>query len=70
MSDLVKCRSEHTYAQHPVAFAWEGERLEVESVEAQWQTPGVKHFRVRTAEKGTFELAYNLEEDQWQIHQR
>ncbi len=69
MSDLVECRSEHAYAQRPTAFEWDGERLEVESVEAQWQTPGAKHFRVRTAEMGIFELVYDQNENRWKIRQ-
>lgn len=69
MSDLVECRSEHAYAQRPSAFEWNGERLEVESVEAQWQTPGAKHFRVRTAETGIFELMYDQNENRWKIRQ-
>jgi len=69
VSDLVECRSEHAYAQRPTAFEWDGERLKVENVEAQWQTPGAKHFRVRTTEMGIFELVYDQDKNRWEISQ-
>ena len=69
MADRVECRSDHTYAQRPRAIHWQGERLVVKIIEAEWQTPHAKHFRVRTTDLQIFELAYHAQKDQWGIHQ-
>jgi hypothetical protein len=66
-SHLVECRSGHTYAQRPLAFWWQEERLEVEAVESEWRTPMGKAFRVRCTNRKHFELEYNEQEDNWQI---
>lgn len=58
MSDLVECHSGYTYAEKPVALTWEGQRLEIDAILAQWRTPEEKHFRVRTSDGGEFELVY------------
>jgi hypothetical protein len=44
---------------------WHGERLNVESVERAWQTPGGLAFVVRVADGCRFELAYDASKDQW-----
>lgn len=69
MGELVECHSGFTYADRPVAFTWEGQRLEITRIQAEWRTPGIKHFRVRTTGGRDFKLAYNLSTDEWQIEQ-
>jgi hypothetical protein len=64
---LVECHSGHEYAERPTALRWEGRRVEVERVEAEWRFPGGKRFRVRTQEGQTFELSYNQSTDEWQV---
>jgi hypothetical protein len=64
----VECHSDYTYAERPVALRWEGARLEIEAIEAQWRIPGGRRFRVRTAEGLVFELFYGELYDEWRIH--
>jgi len=70
----VECYAGRHYPDRPLAFRWQGRRLEVEEVERQWRTQGVAysspilyHYQVRTAE-GRFHLAYDSETDIWDIH--
>ena len=69
MGAIVECRSEHEYAERPVALTWQGRRLEVAEILARWRTPGEKRFRVRTADGQVFELTYVEVSDEWRIHQ-
>ena len=69
MDAIVECRSEHEYAERPVALTWQGRRLEVGEILARWRTPGEKCFRVRTVDGQIFELAYIEAADEWRIHQ-
>jgi hypothetical protein len=66
----VECFSGHTYAQRPVAFVWQGERLEVSEVEAEWHTAEGKRFWVLTSAGERFELYYLTAEDEWTIQPR
>ena len=66
--DLVECHSGSSYGERPVAFQWEGERLEVAEVEASWRIPGGRRFRVRTRDDRIFELFYGELYDEWRIH--
>ena len=65
----VECHSEHAYAQRPTALCWQGLRLEIAEVLAQWRHPEGVCFKVRTCEHGIFELTYNESNDQWIIYQ-
>jgi putative sterol carrier protein len=67
MGELVECHSGFIYADRPVALTWEGQRLEIIRILAEWRTPENKHFRVRTTDGREFELAYSLAMDEWQI---
>lgn len=64
---VVECHSGHTYAERPRAFEWEGERLKIVEIAAEWQTPENKHFRVITKIGQTFELVYDLSKDTWKV---
>jgi hypothetical protein len=68
MAELVECRSDLNYADTPLAFYWEGRRLEVEELLASWLTPQGKGFRVKAAEDQVFELFYDEGKDTWYIH--
>lgn len=63
----VECHSGHTYAQRPIAFWWEDERLEIEAIEAEWRSPTEKHFRVKTQQGAVYEVIYDQASDAWQI---
>ena len=67
MAELVECHSGFTYADRPVALTWEGQRLEIIQILAEWLTPEKKHFRVRTTDAREFKLAYHPATDEWQI---
>jgi hypothetical protein len=66
---VVLCHSGHTYAQRPIAFWWEGERLEVDTINAEWRSPTGKHFRVKTQQGAVYELIYDQASDNWRIQQ-
>jgi len=65
--NAVICYSGAFYAQHPVAFFAEGQRLEVSGVETEWASPSQRGFKVRTEDGRRFKLIYNETEDQWQV---
>ncbi len=67
MADRVECHSGYAYAQRPTALWWEGARLEIAAVLAEWRTPEGKHFRVRVADGRVFEVTYFDSEDEWSI---
>ena len=67
MGELVECHSGFSYADRPVALTWQGQRLEIIQILAEWRTPEKKLFRVRTTEGREFELAYSPATDEWQI---
>jgi hypothetical protein len=67
MGELVECHSGFTYADRPVALTWEGRRLEITRVMAEWSTPGKKHFRVCTSDRREFKLVYSQVKDEWQV---
>ncbi len=71
----VECHAGRHYPDRPLAFQWQGRRLEVEEVEQQWRAqeaaygcPILYHYRVRTAE-GRFHLIYDSNDDDWQVQQ-
>lgn len=66
--ELVECHSGYAYAERPVAFLWEGNRLEIEAIEAQWRIPDGKRFRVRTQDGRIFELFYDELCDEWRVN--
>jgi hypothetical protein len=63
----VECYSGGEYAERPRALFWQGERLEVESVLAQWKFPNGKAFKVRTKDNRAFELRYDKTTDEWDL---
>jgi hypothetical protein len=65
--DDVICHSGHTYAERPVAFFAEGQRLEVDGVETEWASPAQRGFKVRTQDGRRYKLIYDQFEDQWQV---
>ena len=69
MGELVECHSGFMYAYRPVALTWEGLRLEIVRILAEWRTPENNYFRVRTTDGREFELAYNQVMDEWQVRQ-
>jgi hypothetical protein len=69
-ADMVECRSDHEYIGHPLAFFWQGQRLEVTEILAEQRTPQGYTFSVHNQVYGIFELSYDTNTDQWSVHQR
>ena len=67
MDNPVECHSGHTYAQRPTALYWEDERLEIEEILYEWQSPHARHFKILTVNHLTFELSYWEDSDEWKI---
>lgn len=67
--ELVECHSGYTYAERPTALNWEGARLTIDEIEAQWRIPGGRRFRVRTQDGRCFELFYGELYAEWRIHE-
>lgn len=67
MHESVECRSDFEYAQHPMAFTWQGHRYQVERIIVHWRTPEGKCFRVLTTKHDVFFLTYHLKDDDWSI---
>ena len=67
-TDLVECRSEYSYAQKPVALHWEGQRLEICAIQAEWRSPSGRNFRVLASDGRHFELFYGELYDEWRIN--
>ena len=66
--ELVECHSGFEYAERPVAVHWQGQRLEIDRIQAQWRLPGGKCFRVHTSGDQVFELFYDELYDEWSIN--
>ena len=65
--DIVTCHSEFAYAERPVALTWEGQQLEIDTIQAAWRIPEGRGFRVLSHDGRTFELTYFESNDIWQI---
>jgi hypothetical protein len=67
MQEIVECRSDTSYAERPMAFYWQGQRLVVAALLASWRTPQEKWFRVSLPDGQIFELGYSEDLDRWNI---
>ena len=68
--NLVECYSGQTYAEHPRAIHWEGERLAVIEIEGRWLSPKGRHFRARVQDGRVFEILYDEGQDEWHVDLR
>jgi hypothetical protein len=69
MEDLVECYSGSLYAERPATFIWQGQKLVISTIVAQWLSPERRCFRVITQDEQVFELSFSFLSDQWEIHQ-
>ena len=65
--DLVECLSDTEYADRPLAFNWQGQRLGIAEVFGRWRSPNGKGFHIKTADGQAFELIYQETPGDWQI---
>ncbi len=63
----VECYSGSRYGERPLSFTLDGEPYIVKVVEKSWRTPSALHFRVRTEDGESFELAYHEKADSWNV---
>ncbi len=63
----VWCRSESRYAERPVAFVWEGQRMEVRQILAQWREPAGPGFRVLAEDHRVYTLQYDEASQAWSV---
>ena len=70
----VECRSGHKADEYPVAFVFEGARLEAAKIIARWyeggvdpKQPVIDYFRIRSEDGRIFILMYAGHLDQWFI---
>jgi hypothetical protein len=68
MSSLVICYSGVDYAERPLAFEWEGEKLQINKIVQRWRSPQGLGFQVMTDDQQLFELFYDLLGDTWQVN--
>jgi hypothetical protein len=66
-ADQVECRSDHAYLGYPVAFYWQGIRLEVGRIMSESHHPAGYSFEVLNQEFGQFKLIYDMNTDQWSV---
>ncbi|MCD4671051.1 MAG: hypothetical protein K8R77_00175 [Anaerolineaceae bacterium] len=69
MSDTVRveCYASSTYPQRPRVVHWQGQRLVVEEIEAQWRHPDGAGFRLCTSDGQQMELLYLASQDCWRM---
>ena len=67
--ERVEIRSNHEYIGRPLAFYWQDRRLKVTAVLLQNHTPTGYTFRVQAEDAAIYELRYDLDADQWFVHQ-
>jgi hypothetical protein len=70
MDRLVECRSDHAYIGYPVAFYWQGMRLQVDDILIEHRTPQGYSYQVRNRERGIFILDYDSDSDLWSVEQK
>lgn len=70
----VECRSGYKVNEYPLAFVFQGKRMEVAEIVDRWyeggldpERPVIDYFRVKTADGSTFILMYASHLDQWFI---
>jgi hypothetical protein len=64
---VVECLSSASYAERPLAFYRQGQRLEVAEILSRWRLPTGAGFRVRTIQEQIFDLFYDESLDEWSI---
>ena len=65
--DVVECLSDAEYADRPLAFTWQGQRLEIAEILARTHTPNEKGFRIKTTDGQAFDLIYREIPDDWLV---
>ena len=71
---LVECYSGYKANERPVAFMFEGRRMEISETIDRWYEGGMKsdapvidYFKVKTSEGTVFILRYDMQSGEWAI---
>jgi hypothetical protein len=64
---VVECHSDTEYADRPLAFTWQGRRLEIAEILGRWRGPNGKSFRIKTLDGQVFDLIYREIPDDWLV---
>jgi len=67
VNNPVECYSGVEYPERPLAFIWQGTRLEVDEILESHRIPEGKFFRVTTKDGQSFALRYDQLADRWSI---
>lgn len=67
MGPNVECYSGIEYAEYPVAFDYQGERIQIAEILERQRHPTGKRFLVRTADSHIFEISYDEPQDTWLV---
>jgi hypothetical protein len=70
MKSPVEFHSSYDYAQRPIAVLWEGKRVQIKNVLAEWRSPEGKSFRVQAENGRIFDLIYNEDIENWQVREK
>jgi hypothetical protein len=66
----VECYAGQRNPERPIAFEWEGERVEVEHIAAESRQPDGWRFTVSTRDGRNFELFFHEQTEDWTITRR
>lgn len=71
---LVECYSGFKANERPVAFTYQGERLEIQEIVDRWHEGGldssrpvIDYFKVRAADGNVYFLRYQSDSDAWSL---
>jgi hypothetical protein len=67
LQDQVICYSGYKYAQRPSEIIYVGERIKVNQIETEWNSPSGMMFIVNTRDGRKFRCNYDEFEDCWQV---
>ncbi|MGB8475120.1 MAG: hypothetical protein WCE61_13630 [Candidatus Acidiferrum sp.] len=63
----VECYSGHKADERPVRIVFEGQTLEIASVEDRWYSPGATYFRVLAESGDRYVLRRDDAQDVWSL---
>ncbi|OJX40583.1 MAG: hypothetical protein BGO78_06260 [Chloroflexi bacterium 44-23] len=70
VSEIVSCYSGSSFAEHPISFIWQGQKLDVVVCQAEGRLPEGKFFHVRASDGRAYRLFYQFSDCDWTIEAR
>lgn len=65
--ETVWCLSSSSYADQPLAFTWQGVRIQVQVVIQRWRSVQGMNFQVQAEDGKQYNLFYDESLDSWSI---